>query len=337
VTDASVSIFVLLGVSIVQILAAMAFGLWLGRGLGERRAPGTPDEVLAEDVARRLKALSRALAESVGEHRAEVVAKSGALRGLMSTDVHPLNHTVLDVLEQIVAANDRLHRQLAEAEQRLREQAHLLADQRLAAQTDPLTGLANRRAFEARLAEALATAAQQDAPLGALLADIDHFKQINDRFGHAAGDDVLRTVASRMKGALPEATCVARLGGEEFAAILPHGPARALLELAERLRTTIATQRCPVAEGMEAPLSISLGVTRSRKDDTPQSIMIRADQALYSAKNAGRNRTVASDDAAVPAPRNDVAWAGGAQWDQVCGALRERLGEERGIAESPSA
>ena len=164
------------------------------------------------------------------------------------------------------------------------------ARMRLLAMTDELTGLPNRRAVLARLRSLLE---RPRAPACAvLIADLDHFKPINDRFGHAIGDEVLRAVGSVLGEAVREPVFVGRLGGEEFLVVLPEADLESARQAAERIRervSAIDTQRWFTDRG----LSISLGVTVSRPDgDTQGDMLRRADNALYAAKHGGRNRVV---------------------------------------------
>jgi diguanylate cyclase (GGDEF)-like protein len=128
-----------------------------------------------------------------------------------------------------------------------------------------------------------------------MMADIDQFKTINDRFGHAAGDEALRLFVGRLSEALRETDVVGRLGGEEFAVLLPDIDAGELDQIAERLRSTIAAIRLPWKED-EIRLTASFGVARfSAPGDDIDRVLSRADKALYAAKRAGRNRVATSD------------------------------------------
>ena len=166
-------------------------------------------------------------------------------------------------------------------------QERLAEELRIRAQTDALTGLPNRRHF---FEVGLAAAAGPDAGLSVLLLDIDHFKSINDGFGHPVGDEVLRELASRCRGLLRGNDLMARIGGEEFAVLLPGAGAAEAAEVAERLRTAIdgmpvATQGGPVA------VTISLGgAMLAAAGETFEALLKRADHALYEAKDGGRNR-----------------------------------------------
>jgi len=170
-------------------------------------------------------------------------------------------------------------------------QERLAEELRLRAQTDALTGLPNRRHFFEQGLKA-AAAAGPEAVLSALLLDIDHFKAINDGFGHPVGDEVLRELASRCRGLLRAHDLMARIGGEEFAILLPGTRPGEAMDIAERLRAAfsgvpVATQAGPVL------MTISLGgAVLSAAGESFEGLLKRADVALYEAKHGGRDRVV---------------------------------------------
>ncbi|SFD14961.1 diguanylate cyclase (GGDEF) domain-containing protein [Klenkia taihuensis] len=172
-------------------------------------------------------------------------------------DVPPTTALALDVV--LVAIGVVTRRLVAEASR---------------ASTDGLTRLANRRGFD----EALAELVRPGAVLSAALLDLDHFKQVNDTGGHAAGDEVLRQVARTWRRALPAGAVLARHGGDEFALLLPGWTGARALELVRRLRT------------LHPGIGMSCGVAQFRDRETAAQLMRRADQALYAAKAAGRGR-----------------------------------------------
>lgn len=167
---------------------------------------------------------------------------------------------------------------------------------------DALTGLANRRQWDAELTRACEQARRIGGPVGVLLLDVDHLKRINDRYGHPAGDAVLRHVGALLTATVRPGDVVARLGGDELAVLLPGIAAGRAAQLAERLRAGVAELRLP---GLAAgDVTVSLGVGAGGGDEAfPLELMSRADQQLFRAKIT-RNCVAAPDDAPpVPAPR----------------------------------
>ncbi len=158
------------------------------------------------------------------------------------------------------------------------------------AETDPLTGLANRRAFEARLEAEVLHARRTGAPLSVAVLDLDHFKEVNDRHGHEEGDRTLRTLAARMRSATRASDVIARVGGEEFAWLLPATTAEGARALAERLRRIIAEEPF----GIAGTRTISGGVAELGPGDDGAGLLRAADARLYAAKSSGRDRVVAA-------------------------------------------
>ena len=164
------------------------------------------------------------------------------------------------------------------------------ADVRLQAMTDELTGLANRRALDLAIAQALVEAQQGLRPFAVAMVDVDHFKRINDDFGHSTGDAVLSEFADRLRGSVSATDLPFRYGGEEFSVLLPGVDLTGALVVAEHLRQQVA--RPASAEGMH-PVTASLGVAAWQPGDTADTLLRRADQGLYQAKSRGRNRVEA--------------------------------------------
>lgn len=158
------------------------------------------------------------------------------------------------------------------------------------ATTDLLTGLANRRRLEAELRRQLHIARRYERPLSLIIGDLDHFKQVNDRFGHNTGDQVLRAVAARLNGVKRIADFAGRWGGEEFLLILPETDLTAAMRLAERLRLSVASE--PVSAG-GLSVTMSFGVNQCSPDDDMQTAVAAADHWLYAAKDRGRNQVAA--------------------------------------------
>ena len=162
---------------------------------------------------------------------------------------------------------------------------------RLAATTDELTGLLNRRAFFAALDSELARATRSGSKFALALIDLDHFKSVNDRFGHAGGDEVLRRFAEIARETMRTADVIGRIGGEEFAVLMPDTDQVQSGVAGERLREAVARRRFVLASGALVPTTISVGVAHWTAGEARDDLIARADEALYEAKESGRNRT----------------------------------------------
>lgn len=173
------------------------------------------------------------------------------------------------------------------------EHRHLRVQRDLAlraSQVDPLTGIANRSAVLQRLAEAL----RRREPPAVALIDLDHFKQINDQHGHAAGDQVLRDFAERLQHSLRRSDACGRVGGEEFLLVLDGLALADAQEVMQRLLQAVRDARAlPAQPGFT--YTASIGLVRAREDERPEDVIARADQALYAAKHGGRDRCVSGD------------------------------------------
>lgn len=165
---------------------------------------------------------------------------------------------------------------------------------KLMARKDPLTGLGNRMALDAALATEVARAQRFGQPFALLIADIDHFKRINDSLGHSAGDQVIRAVATQARDCLRPYDQAFRFGGEEFVVILSQTSLAKGMQIAERIRKRIA-QRCSLDTTTTGKITVSIGAAEIREAETVDGLFDRADRALYRAKSEGRNRSIAAD------------------------------------------
>ena len=165
---------------------------------------------------------------------------------------------------------------------------------------DALTNLNNRRQFELRLGQEIATTKRQNNPLCAMMIDIDFFKKVNDTYGHASGDAVLKGVASIIKSALRESDIPSRYGGEEFAILLPYTHIQEAQIVGERLRKAVEASPIPIntedSEVKSINITISMGLAEFNNDETGEELFERADKALYEAKESGRNRVCINND-----------------------------------------
>jgi len=189
----------------------------------------------------------------------------------------------------IILEKGRIHQELLEKTELLREARDELEH---AATRDSLTGLWNRRSILDLFKREMARAAREETPLSVVMIDIDHFKLINDKIGHLAGDEVLRELTRRISGTLRTADILGRLGGEEFLAILSPGDRQTAAEVMERARRACASGPVVIDTGdFDVTISLGAAVVTSFDGVESSAILKAADRALYRAKNGGRNRS----------------------------------------------
>ena len=226
-------------------------------------------------IARPLERLTQAAAEVASGDLAVDLPEGGS--GEVGSLTVVFNHMVLRLREG--------RHKLDEINEQLRAQNEEL--ERLST-TDGLTGLANRRFLTQRLEEERIRAARSNRVFSVLMADVDHFKEYNDTFGHPAGDEVLKKVAAILREATREMDCTARYGGEEFAVVLPETNIAGAIAVAERIREHTAREQFPGRQ-----ITLSIGVAEfPEHGDAPQAVVAAADRALYQAKGDGRDRVV---------------------------------------------
>lgn len=202
-------------------------------------------------------------------HRMPVTVRATAMRDSTGR--------IIGAIESFSATTNLLH-----AQRELRELRHI-------AITDPVTGIGNRRHLDGRLSAAIAEFQENGSVAGLLFIDVDHFKHFNDNHGHKLGDKVLRMVAKTLRHSLRATDTVGRWGGEEFVAILYNMPNEAALRVAaEKVQAMVQYSRLDL-DGQSHSVTISVGGTLLRANDTPESFVARADQLMYQSKQAGRN------------------------------------------------
>jgi diguanylate cyclase (GGDEF)-like protein len=185
---------------------------------------------------------------------------------------------------------DRLEAQIRTLDEKVREKTAKLE---ALAVTDPLTQLYNRRYFTEISNAMFAMAKRQKEPLSIIMLDIDHFKKVNDTYGHLVGDRVIRRLADVIRKIKRESDIACRFGGEEFILLLPKTDKEGARELAERIRMHIASQKVAMEDGAYVTFTVSAGVSESilESDQSVEESIRRADDAMYKAKRAGRNST----------------------------------------------
>jgi diguanylate cyclase len=264
--------------------------------------------------------LERAIAETT-----EVLKKAGLeterygetlqdVGGALQTagTAEQLQSVVANLVEQtrdMVAQNKTANERLQESNNEIADLKIRMADIRSEALTDPLTGLANRRAFSEQLTDGMAEATEAKKPLCLLMLDIDHFKTFNDTYGHQLGDEVIRLVAGCMSAKTKGDDTAARYGGEEFAIVLPETSLDDAATVADQIRVVVSGQRIVRKASRQTlgSVTLSVGVAQFRPGDSEEDLVGRADAALYAAKRDGRNCTKLETDVEDGAAARSVA------------------------------
>ncbi|MEQ1929589.1 MAG: GGDEF domain-containing protein [Parvularculaceae bacterium] len=236
--------------------------------------------------------------ESAQERGEQLQSFSSQLR--QSAEQYP---GVGALLEGVIAVTKSVREENLKLEQRLAETSTEVASLRLniehiqqEAMQDPLTGVKNRKTFDAAIAKLAPASLEAGEPLALIMSDVDHFKSFNDKWGHQTGDQVLRLVAEVMSANTKGQDILARYGGEEFAILLPGTTLENAVMLGDRIRRAIESRRLKKRRSNEdlGVITMSMGVALLAPGDTPESFIERADARLYDAKHAGRNRVIST-------------------------------------------
>lgn len=302
--------YVLLGILLgaVQLAVGIVFGRLLGRYLwpdGRSRSESVQGR---RALLQQIRGITRRIESDVADYRQFLENASQDFLRLPQADA--LDEAVLEAVRRLTAANQMLQDRLASAEAQLAEQAKRIEEQWSQANSDPLTGLANRRAFDGELSRQFASWRRTRQPFVVVLLDLDHFKQINDRFGHPVGDEALIRVAQTIQHSVRETDLPARIGGEEFAILCPDADLEAGVRTVERIRQAVS--EIFVGKGAESVrVSVSCGIACVAGNEPMQALIRRADEALYAAKHGGRNCSYLHNGReAVPVAEED--WDGAA-------------------------
>jgi len=213
------------------------------------------------------------------------------------TKVRELITDLISETERVAERNRALEERLDRASDEVSELKQNLEHVQKEALTDALTGIPNRKSFDTRLRGAAREARENDEPMSLLIADIDHFKRFNDTFGHQIGDQVLRIVARTLTDSVKGRDTPARYGGEEFAIILPQTRLKEASIVAEQIRVGLMRRRLVGRERGDnyGSVTLSFGAAQYRPGETIESLVKRADAALYHAKRQGRNQVATED------------------------------------------
>ena len=206
------------------------------------------------------------------------------------TEFEPVLVDIISETQKLAVSSASLKSQLEHANLEMQEMRNELVKVREAAVTDALTGLLNRRAID----DILNKLVEQSGTACFVLLDLDHFKKVNDVYGHQVGDNVLKFTATLLKKYVAEHHFVARYGGEELAIIMPNTDSGQALNISENIRSNLANSRLKRKGNSESigQITVSIGVSALRTNDTVESLINRADEALYKAKETGRNKVM---------------------------------------------
>ena len=252
----------------------------------------TSRKTLGDEVEAQMKHIETSVqdASELTQLKHIVQDRLDAIRNhLMSYQKHE-EQSYRELLDELSQSNSRLHDLERETEQ-LRDR---LSEEHAQAILDKLTGVYNRVAYEERIEQEYLRWKRYKKPLVFMVFDIDHFKSINDNYGHKAGDKALRLIAQTLQKNLRSTDFLARYGGEEFVALMPETELADAMKVANKLREAIAAVKFNYQE-RDVDITVSCGAAYFQRDDTVESVFQRADKALYQAKDNGRNQCFTTD------------------------------------------
>jgi diguanylate cyclase len=206
----------------------------------------------------------------------------------LPTNLNEAHALLMKEIDRVISSNAELKVELAKSQTVLTEQQRQIEDLRTAVRIDGLTQLANRAYFDEKLNEMIALHKRYGDPFSLMMIDLDNFKAINDSHGHPAGDRILKGVALKIKATLRGSDFFARFGGDEYALILIKTDIKAAKEVAWKLCEEVRASRF-ILDETALSMTLSIGVAEAKGDDSDETLMKRADVALYRAKAAGRN------------------------------------------------
>jgi diguanylate cyclase len=228
---------------------------------------------------------------SASENHLESINES-IVPNLSEVDLEKIVIKIKNEIQSLEATNGSFKDQLQHAAHEIDQLKSKMAQYREEALKDPLTRINNRRGFNKKLREAISKANADETSLCLIMADIDFFKKVNDTHGHLVGDNVLRMVAATIKESIKGKDMVARVGGEEFAILLPDTPFDGAMKLANDMRLAfegLDLKKKSTGESL-GKITLSFGLTIYKKDEVVEDFINRADKALYQSKNTGRNK-----------------------------------------------
>lgn len=276
----------------------------------EARAIRDASTMIERTLSRVLESLSEAGADAkdFGKVLEDFSGKVAPGAERATGDLRQAIELIVSETRKMEARSTELERRFADTSDEIVELRRNLDEMRLAATTDALTGIANRKHFDIRLREYTDDAARAGEPLSLLMGDVDFFKKFNDEFGHTVGDMVLHLVARTMAECVRGRDFVARYGGEEFAVLLPKTGLEGAFAVAENIRNTISSKRLARKKTGESLglVTLSFGVAQYKSGETMEDFISRADAGLYRAKRHGRNRVESAEPLASEVRRAGI-------------------------------
>jgi len=309
---------------VVTLVVGIAIGFWLGRLWSKHIQPRSPHLAEPQEQPTEYRQQLAGMIQFTSHFTGDLNKHIELLETLEQKLAEPGHDSeaeddgpsakAVELIAQITAANQKLKQRLESAEATLKTQSRELEDTLSEARTDALTQLLNRRAFDEERERRWALWQRKQQPFSLLILDIDHFKRVNDTYGHDAGDMVLREVAARLNSVMRKTDYLARVGGEEMAILLPDSDWASISTVAKKILNVIRS--LPVQYGDQTiDITISCGLMPVVHVDGLDALTKGADEALYAAKAAGRNRGYLNngeslipieDNTAAPSPPEEL-------------------------------
>lgn len=264
------------------------------------------DRIVISKLLTKISLMLKDISNHVSETEGDLAENGGSLNDLAvqisdAEDFNEIRHIVDQMLVEtkgLLQSGKRLQTRMKISSEDLKQLQQELEKSQQEAQTDALTGLINRRGLEKKLEIERIRAKQNDLPFSIIMVDIDHFKQVNDTFGHLVGDSLLRSIAHLIKTHLRKNDIAARYGGEEFLILLPETGVEGATIVAQKNRKTLATKEWKLKQSGETmgKITVSMGISLYRFNEPEESLIKRADDALFMAKNKGRDQIITQEE-----------------------------------------
>ncbi len=289
---------------ILWSVLAVGVGLFCGFMLGRLYTLYKEPRRLKADREKTLKTLmsilesTDQLSSDLDTHNTEVDQVRRSVSDIPDSGYDTIQETLMNHITEVVKSNRRLENDLVMTRYKLEENAQELDRTRTEARTDQLSGLANRKSFEETLSFMISKFEKShNSPFALILCDVDHFKRINDTFGHIVGDEVVQRMGLVLKDCVRPRDHVARIGGDEFAILLANVNFDRAQSVAARIRGTVELTNFDAGDRLsKTSITISMGMAVIRPGDDRQSFFDRADKALYRSKERGRNQLHVCDE-----------------------------------------